>query len=863
MSLLSTDHSPTILQTGSPKEPNEIQEIVVDHLKQFYGEAASIGFRSPWGKFPELRTQDINLCLYRVLDFRNRNDIPNITSIYHDNDTPPFRCPEVSMYDLFSPTQHHLTHITLVESDVHEQRLFCWKLLYDWSTQFMMSSPFYINKFTAVIYVDCLQVSVLSDTKPCDAKERLISLVDLLFEPLIQDQRCSCNDICDWLISIQTDVLVILNNFDYVSDSAKADLRAVLGSICLPEAHLLICCRPRFANRQLCDQMFLNVGLQFHCSFVFLQEMLLSDFSALEVSLLIQKVRKDLVLTRILRNVYTLVLLAWLIIDNHAKPKTNSIHHLYRELTQCALSRYYTKFQILPERHLISVVLKKLSALSVKMWKSERLFCSCKEIDSHFWQLPSPHLGFFVEAKLLPLQSSTSYYMFPSSNFLEYFVSVYIAEHTDQYERENLLEWVLSREMGFLWVVLTGSLMSCYDEDAVRCLLDVMANMSRKKCVGIGIFDKITRGSVHDYELCLECLSQIYFPSSLMSCVVDHFPDVLEFHIQRCPSQVLENFCRLARLWRLRIRGITLHLDGMEDQYFLCISLAHAINRLENLTTLLIHCESVFNSQYIVDIVCEIFKKNKYIRTLSFCGEMNRAGNFTPIMYKKVRSVFTRDIALRMLCLDNIHNKHRLAYIINVFPNIFEKVELARCDLESATENLCNKIKFGKNFSSFSMSNCVISVAAVNRLLEELLNCKGLRKLNLSLLSPLRNFSCIDIRSSAFKVAVDDAACEKLRLMILSLPFLTELVLCQNRIGDKQVALILQAIIETGRLEHLDLSGNVIGDASGTLLQAVMTQCTTLTVLWLCSNNFSNEMRKKLLSISAGLDHLKLIVERN
>ncbi|CAI9736918.1 Hypothetical predicted protein [Octopus vulgaris] len=861
MSDLSTEQPFNVLSCP-PKEPEEIQDVIIDHLKQFYGETASVGFSSPWGKFPELRTQDLNLCLYRVLDFRNRNDIPDITSMYHDSNQPPYRCHEVSIYDLFSPVQHNLTQITLVESDVHEQRLLCWKLLYDWSTKTMVSSPFYVNKFTVIIYVDCLQVSTLSDIKPSEARERLVSLVNILFNPLIQEKKCSCKDICDWLVSIQNEVLVILDNFDYVNDSGKEDLRGILSSLCLPEAQLLISCRPRFANRQLCDQMFLNVGLQFHCSFVFLQEMLLSDFSALEVSLLIQKVRKDLVLTRILRNVYTLVLLAWLIIDNHAKPKTNSIYHLYRELTQCALSRYYTKFQILPERHLISVVLKKLSTLSVKMWKSERSFCSPKEIDSHFWQLPNTHLGFFVEAKLLPLQNSTSYYMFPSTNFLEYFVSVYIAEHTDRYERDNLLEWVLSREMGFLWVVLTGSLMSCYDEDAVRCLLDVMANMSRKKCVGIGIFDKITRGNVHDYDLCLECLSQIYFPSSLMNCVVEHFPDVLEFHIQRCPPQVLENFCRLARLCRLRIRGITLHLDGMEDQYFLCISLAHAINRLENLTTLLIHCESVFNSQYIVDIVCEIFKKNKYIRTLSFCGEMNRAGNFTPIMYKKVRSVFTSDIALRMLCIDNIHNRHRLAYILNVFPHIFEKIELARCDLESATENLVGKIKFSKNFSSFSVSNCVTSVTSVNRILEELLNCEGLRKLNLSLLSPLRNFNCIDIRSGAFKVAVDDSACEKIKQMILNLPQLTELILCQNRIGDQQVQLILQAIIDTGRLEHLDLSGNVIGDASGSLLQKMMTECSSLNVLWLCSNDFSESMRKQLLQTSIGLDQLKLIVER-
>lgn len=857
----SDSEKSSLALTGINKEKEEIKQAVIDYLKKFYEENVDVAFKSPWGEYPELRTQDINLCLYRVLDFRNRADIPDVTSMYHDDNQPPYRCHEVSIYDLFSPIQHHVSRVTLVESNVYEQRLFCWKLLYDWSTQAMVTCPFYVHKFTVVIYLDCLQVTTLSRTETMEPAERLATLVKVLLEPLFKkNPKIGHKEVCDWLISIQSDMLVILDNFDYLNDSTKKNLHGILNSFCLPDAKLLISCRPRFANRQLCDQMFLNVGLQLHCGFVFLQELLLADFSALEVSLLIQKIRKDLVLTRVLRNVYTLVLLAGLIIDTHAKPKTNSIYHFYRELTRCALTRYYTKFQLLPEKHLISLVLKQMSVLAVKLWKTERSFCESSEIDSSFWQLPNTHLGFFVEAKLLPFQSSSSYHMFPTTNFLEYFVAVYIAEHTDRYQRDDILEWVLEKEGGFLWVVLTGSLMSCYDEDTVRCLLDVMASMSRKKCVRIGIFDKIIRGNVHDYDLCLECLSQIYYPPSLMNSLVEQFPDVLEFHIQRCPSQVLENFCRLARLCQLRIKGITLHLDGMEDHYFLCISLAHAINRLENLTTLLIHCESVFNSQYIVDVVCEIFKKNKYIRTLSLCGEMNRAANFTPLMYKKVRSVFTSEIALRTLSIDNIHNRHRLAYILNVFPNIFEKLELARCDLESAAEKLVSKILLSKNFNSFSVNNCVISSTSVNQILSEILSCKALCKLNLSLLSPLRNFSCIDIRSSSFKAAMDTSACKKIKQLILTLPTLTELILCQNRIGDEQVEPIIEGILETSHLEHLDLSGNVISDASGPLLMKLLTGCTSLSVLWLCSNDFSDQMRKQLLHSSVSLEHLKLVV---
>ena len=70
---------------------SEIKQIVIDYLKKFYEENADIAFKSPWGEYPELRTQDINLCLYRVLDFRNRADVPDVTSMYHDDNQPPYR----------------------------------------------------------------------------------------------------------------------------------------------------------------------------------------------------------------------------------------------------------------------------------------------------------------------------------------------------------------------------------------------------------------------------------------------------------------------------------------------------------------------------------------------------------------------------------------------------------------------------------------------------------------------------------------------------------------------------------------------------------------------------------------------------
>ena len=459
--------------------------------------------------------------------------------------------------------------------------------------------------------------------------------------------------------------------------------------------------------------------------------------------------------------------------------------------------------------------------------------------------------------------TSTSAFAFTSRCFRDFFAVQHAVTllKTESESHSILRRMMEERSFLNLLSLCCRQLKLCADADLLHWMFRSMIQEVQKRFVSIQSADhNITKGMLRHFGRVLNCLHEVDFEDEFCEQVAKSFPNILEFSFQDCSKRTIEDFTELimhtAPKQTFITSGILLHLDGMVNDHSEPLRLARALNGMTSLTTLMISAVSIAETSFLVHFLCDIFKDNGHIINLTVRGPMNSLHNLTAENHRRVRSVFHKGLALRNLTIENFQHQHKAAYVIRCWPAIFEKLEIQKCNLEASVPDLVNKIVQSTNLVLLSLDFCYIPPSKIRTVLQALASCRTLRVLRLNTLSAKRKFNSSDINTQHFRYSMTQEVCESVRTLIEGGEILNELALCQNGLAEK-AGLILDAVVRSGSLRSLDLTGNGISDD---LKEKVMNVIKAKTVkrLILGSNSFTEEGRKAIIGVSIDRDDLQL-----
>ena len=303
-------------------------------------------------------------------------------------------------------------------------------------------------------------------------------------------------------------------------------------------------------------------------------------------------------------------------------------------------------------------------------------------------------------------------------------------------------------------------------------------------------------------------------------------------------------------------------MSGFYTNWDLGLHLAEAFLELKSLKVLQISIKCVIETSFLVDFSCECFEKNDHIDTLSLEGAMNVAENLTKTENKRVQRIF-RDpvIQLKCLMLDHFSYHHRVSYLLGCWPNILEQIHIRKCNLDSVSGRINEKITGCKQLTVLKLDNCFIPPSTLLSITEHIRNKTGslrLVTLELSVLSAFRKFSKGEVKKGLFKPALTLPVCESLAQVIEKSASLKHVVLNYDALDDERTRILMQAATVSRSLLTLDLTGNMISNGVEKDVVKLLKTDTPLTSLFLGDNGINSQTRSAIIRESLSKHQLRL-----
>ncbi|CAG5121891.1 unnamed protein product [Candidula unifasciata] len=363
-----------------------------------------------------------------------------------------------------------------------------------------------------------------------------------------------------------------------------------------------------------------------------------------------------------------------------------------------------------------------------------------------------------------------------------------------------------------------------------------------------------TRGYLEDFKEALIWLAETDNSEPYIGAVSNRFPDILVISYHKCPPETIDHFICLTKGSVPPIKEVVLYMSGLYAHWDLGISLAEALNTLSNLRVLRISMKSVVETSFLVDFLCECFEKNSHIDTLYLEGPMNVAENLTPSEHKRVHKVFSeRMLALKTLALDNFSYHHRIGYILGCWPNYIQNLRIKKCNIDSVTEKINEKLSLCPDLTSLTLENCFVPVCSLLSIADHILERASilqLTTLELTILSSSRKFNKSDAKKAYFKPALTYQVCSRLADILKSSLTLKTLILSYNGLSGDIARLLLLATPDSLALATLDLTGNLIGNDIQDDVILVISKAVKLKSLLLGDNSITKEARSAIIQKS-------------
>ena len=380
--------------------------------------------------------------------------------------------------------------------------------------------------------------------------------------------------------------------------------------------------------------------------------------------------------------------------------------------------------------------------------------------------------------------------------------------------------------------------------------------------------------TIHNKEA-LIWLAETDNSETYMTAVCSRFPATLVISYQDVPTETISHFSCLVPRGVPPITEMVLYMSGFHSQWDLGIHLAEAVNQLRHLTVLHISIKCIVDTSFLVDFVCECFAANDHVETLWLEGPMNVAENLTPSEHKRVQRVFKGGdsssscsssqggcgVKLKHLVLDHFSYHHRVGYLLNCWPDIFEQLHIRRSNLDNISERINQKISRCRDLTTFRIDNSYVpcgTMLSICRHIRDNVQMSRLHTIELSVVSAGRKFSKSDVKKPSFVSSLSADVCQVLAAVLTSSPSLQHLVLGYNGLADSKARLILQAAAKSTSLLTLDLTGNVItNDVEDDVIQ-LLKAAPQMTSLLLADNVITAPTRSNVIKASLALHDLRL-----
>ncbi|XP_041358028.1 uncharacterized protein LOC121374948 [Gigantopelta aegis] len=783
----------------------------------------------------------------RVPRFRVRSDLHTSKNPSY---TPLARLEPASVDDLISPKPNGCRKILLEGEIGVGKTTLCYNVLHKWE-KFQSNSPDIANNL--IIYVDCATLEPFS-SESCLVTNTLVGYLQQ------EGVDVSRKDVSDWLEKNGNDVDVI---FDNVTDSPPIKER-IVRTISRPDmlfSRVTVLASVGTMDKDLFDCMYYCYGINpEYSNKVLFRQLKKASEKPEEKMVCLHKLDCQ---QEFNRNPLTLsAVISYLnAIENGVclRHKYDLLRGIVRMAVPVTLQRRAEADISVDIQHCTDVL-------------AEQAFLGMSDCKHHLqaerfpeWFRRQHMCDFcFVHDIHGPLTTSVTAFAFTSRCFRDFFaVQHAVTLLKTDVESESVLRRIMEEKFFLnLLSMCCRQLKLCAETDLLHRMFRSMIQEVQKRFVTIqSPSHHITKGMLRHFGKILNCLHEVEFEEEFCDHVAKSFPNILEFSFHDCSKRTIEDFTELIMHTKNKqtyiTSGIVLHLDGMVNGHSEPLRLAKALNVMTSLTTLMVSAISIAETSFLVDFLCDIFKDNGHIINLTVRGPMNSVYNLTAEKHRRVRSVFHKGLSLKSLTVENFQHQHKAAYVIRCWPAIFEKLEIQKCNLEASAPDLLNKIQQSANLVLLSLDFCYIPPSKLRCVLQALVvSCRSLRVLHLNTLSAKRKFNSADINTQHFRYSMTPEVCEWIKALIESSEVLNELTLCQNGLAEK-AGVILDAVVRSGSLRSLDLTGNGISDD---LKDKVIDVITARNVkrLILGSNSFTAEGRKAIIGVSIDQDDLQL-----
>ena len=241
---------------------------------------------------------------------------------------------------------------------------------------------------------------------------------------------------------------------------------------------------------------------------------------------------------------------------------------------------------------------------------------------------------------------------------------------------------------------------------------------------------------------------------------------------------------------------------------------------------------------------------------------MNVAENLAPAEHKRVQRVFRDPIVkLRTLVLDHFSYHHRVGYLLNCWPDIFEELHIRRSNIDNISERINQKISNCPDFTTLRIDNSYVpssTLMSIVRHIKDNVHMLHLHTIELSVISASRKFSKTDVKKPLFVTSLTIDVCHLLAAVLTMSTSLHNLILSFNGLTDERAQIILQGASRSTSLLTLDLTGNVITNNVEDDVIQLLNKAPTLTSLLLGDNVITKPTRSAIIRESLTRHDLRL-----